>query len=49
MNIFIALLMPFVVTLAFLGIWYAFAFGLRALGVALYRFGTAMGAHWPKL
>jgi hypothetical protein len=48
-TIFIALLMPFVVTLAFLGIWYAFAFGLRALGVALYRVGTAMGAHWPKL
>jgi hypothetical protein len=48
-TIFIALLVPFVVTLAFLGIWYAFAFGLRALGVALYRVGTAMGAHWPKL
>jgi hypothetical protein len=47
--IFIALLIPFVVTFAFLGIWYAFAFGLRALGVALYRVGTAMGAHWPKL
>ena len=49
MTIFIALLAPFVVSLAFLGIWYAFAFGLRALGVALYRVGTAMGAHWPKL
>ena len=49
MNIFIALLMPFVVSLAVLGIWCAFAFGLRALGVALYRVGTAMGAHWPKL
>ena len=49
MTVFIALLVPFVVTLAFLGIWYAFAFGLRALGVALYRVGTAMGASWPKL